>query len=127
MWLCEERARNSYPVMSDTSTKTYTVTLFNGPPTCTCMAYAMGKNRAVSTKPGAKPGKAWCKHIDRMYGIICDWTSDQQDEYTAGPLPECPKCGNAAIWDGDLEPIEEVAKEEALASLAEMIAEVENR
>lgn len=135
MWLCEQRVKNRYEVMSDTSTKVYIVTLFNGPPTCTCMAFAMGKNRAVSTKPGAKPGKAWCKHIDRLFehinrgdfGIVCDWTSEQTEDYVAGPVPVCPKCGMDAIWDDDLEPIEEVAAENALASLAEMIKEVEQR
>lgn len=135
MYICSQRAKNSYMVESDSSTKKYKVTLFNGPPTCTCPAYAIGKNRAISTKPGAKPGKAWCKHIDRLFqhiasgnfGIVCDWTSEQTEDYVAGPVPCCPKCGLDAIWDGDMEPVEEIATEEAMSSLAEMIKEVESR
>jgi hypothetical protein len=69
----DPEAPEIYEMESDgTYGKSYTVTFAKGePPTCTCTAYAIGRNRAKSNKPVKThgPQNAWCKHIDRAWEL----------------------------------------------------------
>ncbi len=63
------------------------------PPTCTCIAFAIGRNRAKSNKPVKTfgPQQAWCKHIQRVYDITCSFDSRI---HGTSMIPICPLCGN---------------------------------
>lgn len=90
-------------VMSDTSTKNYTVSFTDVVPTCTCVASKIGRNRMVSERTDINrvtgPQSSWCKHISRVYDQVCHWRGELL-------LPEfhvCPECGDKT------EPCEEMS------------------
>lgn len=75
---------------SSSANKTYTVSFKELLGTCTCIAYAISRNRSVSNKPNRKPHhqSAWCKHIEKAIDRgVCRWRGD--------PLIPgiCPECG----------------------------------
>lgn len=123
---CQQMEQNCWLVPSDSKpSKKYTVTAFKGePPTCTCVAFAIGRNRGKSNKRGAKPGRAWCKHIEYVYDTVCQWDSDS-DKVQLEP-GVCPMCGGPTAFDDDDQDIPEITTETAaLDSLKSMIAEIE--
>jgi hypothetical protein len=74
--------------------KTYTVSFKEAMPTCTCIAYAIGRNRSVSNKPNRKPWgqNPWCKHVEEILDRgVCRWEGDAL-------FPGiCPECGGRTV------------------------------
>lgn len=68
-------------------------------PTCTCTAFAIGRNRMKARMEGRKVATntsiqtAWCKHIDRLYNDTCRWRGEPLLE----GLHICPECGGKTI------------------------------
>lgn len=127
MQRCEQMTHGSYQVPSDSQArKFYTVTAFGGvPPTCTCVAFAIGRNRTKSTKSSSKQGEAWCKHIEYIFDTTCQWDSGSDIVQTQPGV--CPSCGTLTVWDDDDGEVTEVASETAVSSLQDMIAEIESK
>lgn len=90
-------ASDSISVPSDSGSKVYTVS-FSDPtaPTCDCVSFAIGRNKAKARINGKKykhQGNcdAWCKHIDRVYDNACKWRGNTL-------IPGvCPTCGEATV------------------------------
>ena len=76
-----------FPIQSDSSDKQYMVDFRQVPPTCTCVSYAIKRNRAGGKNHG---GAAICKHIERVYDMKCDFDSRKHGE---SMIPVCPHCG----------------------------------
>lgn len=92
---CASRGKQVFEVDSDSSDKTYTVTAFvEGEfPTCSCVAYAIQRNRNGGKNMGA-PGM--CKHIKRVLAETCTWKQKHGDPR----IPrdgKCPECGGPVI------------------------------
>lgn len=61
-------------------------------PKCTCVAFAMARNRARKGLEGHNLDvDATCKHIKEVLTTACDWTGDAD---------VCPKCGAEAVEEG---------------------------
>lgn len=78
--------------------KPYVVSFRDIAPTCTCISFAIGRNRAkarLEDNPTAANGNqdAWCKHIDKLYNDVCRWRGDPT---IPGLCPECSHPTDAA-------------------------------
>lgn len=76
---------------ASSASKTYTVSFKELIPTCTCVAYAIGRNRSKSNKPrtGKSNTLAHCKHVEWAHDKgVCRWRGET-------PLFPgiCPECG----------------------------------
>lgn len=61
-------------------------------PKCTCVAFAMARNRARKGLEGQNADvEAQCKHIKEVLKTACDWTGDAD---------VCPKCGSKTVAEG---------------------------
>ncbi len=90
------KADNVIEVHSDSNyDKTYKVTFAHDAlPTCTCVSFAIGRNRMKSRKP-TKPGNqdAFCKHIERVWHLWCTW----EGEPLIPGFSICPQCGGPSL------------------------------
>lgn len=102
--VCAQRHRESYPVHSGSSSKTYEVTMFrdNELPACKCVGFMTKRNKNANIVGGgysgagtglAKTTAAWCKHLQEVKDTTCDW--EQQPGQQAQVV--CPKCGGPVI------------------------------
>lgn len=78
-------------VGSDSSSKKYKVSFADLLPTCTCVSFAIGRNKAKAKLDGKTINEtgnkdAWCKHIDRVYNDACRWRGNT---LIPGMCPEC--------------------------------------
>lgn len=68
-------------------------------PTCTCTAFAIGRNRMKARMEGrpvqenSSVQTAWCKHIDQLYNKVCRWSGEPLIE----GLYLCPECGSKTV------------------------------
>lgn len=85
--VCSKLVKGVYEVGSSSGSKNYKVNFDNCPPTCTCVAFAIARNRAGGKNHG---GAAICKHINSIYDSACDFDSRKHGE---SMLPICPHCG----------------------------------
>lgn len=85
--ICKNSIQGIFHVASDSADKQYIVDFRQVPPTCTCVSYAIRRNRAGGKNHG---GAAICKHIERAYDMKCDFDSRKHGE---SMIPVCPHCG----------------------------------
>lgn len=83
-------------VGSDSSSKKYTVSFREVLPTCTCVSFAIGRNKAKARLDGKRikdsgNKDAWCKHIDRVYDSACRWRG------TTIIPGLCPQCSGSTV------------------------------
>lgn len=71
-----ERCLNHTRQVYGSSAKPYTVSRKGGTATCTCIAFAIGKNRMKSDRLDVRQGIAWCKHIEAQFDTLCWWEGD---------------------------------------------------
>lgn len=68
-------------------------------PKCTCVAFAIARNRAVSVRPDVEErypeAIAFCKHLDMVYDSTCHYTEAKDGE----PLFDgrCPHCSGPTV------------------------------
>lgn len=93
-----ERCTKSDAISVSGSAKKPYIVSFADPtaPTCTCVSFAIGRNRAKARVDGRKyknqgNTEAWCKHIDKEYDNACMWRGTTL-------IPGiCPRCGSKTV------------------------------